>query len=63
MKEPNDIRKVFWKCGACSHTFFFLLNREFGHPKRDEEYASDPLAGGLMQTGNQCGKLIDALTR
>lgn len=60
MKERGDIRKVFWKCGACSHTFFFLLNREFGHLKRDEESASDPLAGGLMQTGNQCGMLWGA---
>jgi hypothetical protein len=55
--EPGeDTRDIFKKCGACSHTFFYILNREFGHPKPPEEYASDPLAGGLM-LGHQCGML------
>lgn len=53
----NETKKIFWNCGACSHTFFNILNREFGCPKEDEERASDPLAGGLMQTGHQCGML------
>lgn len=53
----NDVRKIFWKCGACSHTFFYLLNREFGHLKEIEEKASDLLAGGLSKTGHQCGML------
>jgi hypothetical protein len=55
--EPGeDTRDVFKKCGACSHTFFYILNREFGHPRPEEEFASDPLAGGLM-LGHQCGML------
>jgi hypothetical protein len=53
---PRDTKEVFKKCGACSHTFFYLLNREFGHLKETEERASDPLAGGLM-LGHQCGML------
>jgi len=57
---PQDAKKAFSKCGACSHTFFNLLNREFGFPKKTEEIASDPLAGGLMMTQNQCGMLWGA---
>jgi hypothetical protein len=55
--KPQDTKKVFWKCGTCSRTFFYLLNREFGHNKEAEERSSDPLAGGLMNTGHQCGML------
>ena len=57
---PNDGRKVFRKKGTCSRTFFYLLNREFGHPKELEERASDSLAGGIMQEGFQCGMLWGA---
>ena len=53
---PHDTKKIFWKYGACSHTFFYILNREFGYPKENEQRASDPLAGGLMR-GYQCGML------
>jgi hypothetical protein len=53
----NDTRRVFWKKGACSHTIFYILNRNFGHLKENEERASDPLAGGIMQQGYQCGML------
>jgi len=59
-KVPQDAKKAFAKCGACSHTFFLLLNYEFGYPKKIEELASDPLAGGLMMTQNQCGMLWGA---
>ena len=54
---PQDAKKVFSECDACSNTFFTLLNREFGYPKNTEELAADPLAGGLMKTQNQCGML------
>lgn len=54
---PQDAKKVFSKCGTCSKTFFTLLNREFDYPNINEENASDPLAGGLMNTQNQCGML------
>ncbi len=56
----NDTKRVFLKKGACSHTFFYLLNREFGHLKENEERASDPLAGGIAQQGYQCGMLWGA---
>jgi hypothetical protein len=53
----NDTKRVFLKKGACSHTFFYILDREFGHLKEHEECASDPLAGGIFQQGYQCGML------
>ena len=55
--HPNDSKKVFSKCGTCSQTFFCILNREFGNSKNTEEHASDPLAGGLMNSQHQCGML------
>ncbi|MCJ7691672.1 MAG: C-GCAxxG-C-C family protein, partial [Clostridiaceae bacterium] len=54
---PPDTKNTFRKLGACSHTFFYILNREFGYSKENEERASDPLAGGLMNTQHQCGML------
>lgn len=53
----KDIKKVFWKKGPCSSAFFYILNREFGYPLETEERAADPLAGGIMQQGYQCGML------
>ena len=53
----RDTKRVFLKKGACSHTFFYILNREFGYLKEEAEQASDPLAGGLAQEGYQCGML------
>jgi len=50
-------RKTFWKCGACSHAMFHLLNNEFDNVKPKEETASDLLAGGVAQKGYQCGML------
>lgn len=64
MTNPNKVtlnpRKVFWKCGACSHAMFHLLNHEFDNPKENEEKASDLLAGGIAQKGYQCGMLWGA---
>ncbi len=57
---PNDGKKVFKEKRTCSRTFFYLLNREFGHLKPLEERASDSLAGGIMQEGHQCGMLWGA---
>ena len=59
-KIKSDTKKVFLKKGTCSHTFFYLLNREFGYTKENEERASDPFAGGLAQEGYQCGMLWGA---
>jgi hypothetical protein len=57
---PSDTKRVFWKSKTCSRTFFYLLNREFGHLKETEESAADPLAGGIMSKGHQCGMLWGA---
>lgn len=53
-------KRTFMKQGTCSRTFFYLLNKEFGHPKPAEEQALDPLAGGIIQQGYQCGMLWGA---
>jgi len=54
----NDTKRIFRKKGMCSHTFYYILNREFGHHNTDFERASDPLVGGIMQFGHQCGLLF-----
>jgi len=56
-KPTQDVKEVFAQCGTCSQTFANLLNREFGHPDLDAEYALDPLAGGIANQGHQCGML------
>lgn len=53
---PKDVKDIFKKCGTCSHTFCYILDRDFGQIRENEEYATDPLAGGLMM-GHQCGML------
>ena len=53
----NDAKKIFRQKGACSNTFCFLLNREFGNNDINYERSTDLLAGGLAQTGHQCGML------
>ena len=58
--EKNDARKLFKKLGACSQTFTYILNREFGHPNKEMERATDPLAGGILAKGHQCGMLWGA---
>ncbi len=58
--DRKDIKKTFRKLGTCSRTYFHVLNREFGHPKENEERAADALAGGILQKGHQCGMLWGA---
>ena len=53
-------KRTFLKKGTCSRTFFYLLDREYGHPRDEEEKAIDPLAGGILQQGYQCGMLWGA---
>ena len=60
IKVRRDTKRVFFKLGTCSRTFFYILNREFGHPLENEEHAADPLAGGILQQGYQCGMLWGA---
>ncbi len=56
----KDAKRLFVKLGTCSRTLFYILNREFGHLKENEERAIDPLAGGIMQQGYECGMLWGA---
>jgi hypothetical protein len=56
-KIKRDTKKVFIKKGPCSSAFFYILNREFGYPMETEVRAADPLCGGIMQQGYQCGML------
>lgn len=58
--ETIDIKKTFLKLGTCSRTFCHVLNREFGCSSDPEERAADPLAGGIMLQGQQCGMLWGA---
>ena len=58
--RKSDTKRVFLKKGACSHTLFYIVNRDFGHLREQEEAASDPLAGGITQQGYQCGMLWGA---
>ena len=53
-------KRTFIKKGACSRTFFYLLDREFGYPRDEEEKAIDPLVRGILQQGYQCGMLWGA---
>lgn len=53
-------RRVFRKRGACSNAMFYLLNHEFENKRPAEERASDILAGGIVQKGEQCGMLWGA---
>lgn len=53
-------KRTFIKKGTCSRTFFYILDREFGFPLDEEEKAVDPLAGGILQQGYQCGMLWGA---
>lgn len=55
-----DTKQIFRQCGACSHTFAHILNREFEHPDEVAELALNPLAGGIMNQGHQCGMIWGA---
>lgn len=59
-KVKLKAKRAFMKKGTCSRTFFYILNREFGFPKDNEEQAADLLAGGILQQGYQCGMLWGA---
>lgn len=59
-KVKLKTKRTFLKQGTCSRTLFHILNKEFNHPKPNEEVAVDPLAGGIVQHGYQCGMLWGA---
>ena len=53
-------KRLFIKLGSCSRTLGFIMNRTFGELREPEERALDPLAGGIIQQGYQCGMLWGA---
>jgi hypothetical protein len=57
----NDAKELFRKCGACSHTFAYIINREYGNHDPIYEKALDTLAGGIFREGHQCGMLWGAV--
>ncbi len=61
-KPLSSLRTIatFLKEGGCSNTLFCTLDRAYDHPMRNEERASLPFAGGIMQHGYQCGMLWGA---
>jgi hypothetical protein len=59
-KAKLKAKRAFLKKGTCSRTFFYILNRDFGFSMEAEEAAADPLAGGILQQGYQCGMLWGA---
>ncbi len=53
----KDARKVFMKLGACSSALYFLLERGFDRERDTDARAVEPLAGGILRKGYQCGML------
>lgn len=58
--KKGEARKIFIKKGTCAQALFYILNREFKNNKLLEEQAVDPLAGGILRLGYQCGMLWGA---
>lgn len=57
----GEIKKRFLKLGSCSQTYLNILDNDgFGHSHPAEERAADPLAGGILRKGEQCGMLWGA---
>lgn len=57
---PFGTAVSFATVGACSATLMTVLDRAYGTPLLDEETASNPLAGGIVQHGYQCGQMWGA---
>ena len=60
LTKQSNAKKIFKEKGTCSRTFEYILNKEFDNPLPNEEQAADPLAGGIMRQGYQCGMLWGA---
>lgn len=53
----KSYKKIFRKKGACSCAMYYILDREFGVWDEEGVRGAEPLAGGIMQQGYQCGML------
>jgi len=60
MEKTINVRETFKKCMTCSRTYCHLINEYFNHEYDAIEKACDPLAGGIMNQGHQCGMLWGA---
>lgn len=56
----KETKKAFFKLGGCSTTYFHILNKHLGNSNLIEEKAAEPLVGGIMKEGCQCGMLWGA---
>lgn len=52
---------TFLKMGTCSETLCNVLNRAYQYPMENEEHATMPFAGGIVQHGYQCGQIWGAV--
>lgn len=64
-RQPNGMSSMrtvgtFLSRGTCSQTLLCVVNRAYSYPLGAEEKAADPLAGGILQHGYQCGMLWGA---
>ncbi|MCP4123963.1 MAG: C_GCAxxG_C_C family protein [Bacteroidetes bacterium] len=59
-KRSQEAIEVFKQCGTCSQTFCHILNKAFTHSNKIQEQALNPLAGGIMNQGQQCGMIWGA---
>lgn len=57
IRRVKDAKRLFVKHGACSSTVYFILSREFGHQDMLGVRAAEPLAGGILRQGYECGMI------
>lgn len=60
MEKTINVRETFKECMTCSRTYCHLINEHFNDEHDAIEKACDPLAGGIMNQGHQCGMLWGA---
>jgi hypothetical protein len=60
ISSMGTVRTFLTSDKACSGTLCHVINKAFGYPLKDEERASMPFAGGIMQHGYQCGMIWGA---
>ena len=59
-QDSVDVRSTFKECMTCSRTYCHLINQYFDRNDEAVEKACDPLAGGMMNQGHQCGMIWGA---
>jgi hypothetical protein len=54
---PIHTKRIFFSKGSCASALCHIVGCGLGCPKQTAGSAADPLAGGIMQKGHQCGML------